>query len=107
MWRMARRSPGFVALVVVTLAVGIGTDVSVFSVLRAIVFPPLPYRNPQQLCVIWKTVPRKNIVQDWTSYPTFRDWETRTRSFEKMAFAIRPDGARVLLRSGGESVEIQ
>lgn len=51
---MARRSPGFVALAVGMPALGVGMDV---------VFLPLPYANTQRL---WKTVPKQNLVQDWT-----------------------------------------
>lgn len=104
---MWRRHPGFAALAVGTLGAGLSMYVAIFSAVRAVLLRPLPYRDPQRLCVLWKTVPQKNITQDWTSYPTFRDWVERNRSFEEMTFAIRPDGARVLLGGGAEPVETQ
>jgi hypothetical protein len=57
--------------------------------------------------VLWKSVPARNIEWDWTSYPTIRDWRTRSRSFEDLAVMLRPEGSFVTLESevGPEKIQ--
>jgi hypothetical protein len=71
--RVLRRSPGFTITAVPVLALAMGANTAIFSVIEAVLLRPLPYRDPQRLCMVWKTVPARNIVWDWTSYPTIRD----------------------------------
>ena len=72
--RQLRRSPGFAAVALITLALGLGANTAIFSVLQGVVLAPLPYDQPDRLVMIWENNPR--FARDWVSYPNFQDWET-------------------------------
>jgi putative ABC transport system permease protein len=105
--RMLVKSPGFTFVVALTLALGIGANTAIFSVIEAVMLRPLPYRNSERLCVLWKSVPARNIEWDWTSYPTIRDWREQSRSFEDMAAILLPSGSEVTLQSDAGRERIQ
>jgi predicted permease len=81
--RQLRKSPGFTTVAVITLALGIGANTAIFSVLEGVVLAPLHYREPDRLVVVWESNPRFPRV--WDSYPNFQDWQRSARSFEQMA----------------------
>jgi putative ABC transport system permease protein len=62
-WRSARRRPAFTLLLVVTLALGIGVNSAVFTLLDAVLLRPLPYRDPSRLVFVWQTLPEHNILE--------------------------------------------
>ncbi|HET9399541.1 MAG TPA: ABC transporter permease [Candidatus Acidoferrales bacterium] len=101
--RGLRKSPGFTAATILTLALGIGLCTAIFSVAEAVLLQPLRYHNPDRLALVWKSVPLKNIDHDWTSYPTYQDWK-RAAAFEDLTAFLRPDGSIVEL-ADGETVE--
>ncbi|HKQ89744.1 MAG TPA: ABC transporter permease [Blastocatellia bacterium] len=105
--RMLVKSPGFTFVVALTLALGIGVNTAIFSVIEAVMLRPLPYQNSERLCVLWKSVPARNIDWDWTSYPTIRDWREQSRSFEDMAAIFLPSASEVTLQSDGGPERIQ
>ena len=81
--RMLRRSPLFTTIAVATLALGIGANTAIFSVVDAVVLRPLPYRDPHRLVMLWERRPKSDHVV--ASYPDFRDWRDRSRSFDGAA----------------------
>ncbi|HYL98675.1 MAG TPA: ABC transporter permease [Blastocatellia bacterium] len=81
--RMMRKFPGFTAVVVLTLALGIGANTAIFSVVEGAVLAPLPYPGADRLVNVWETNPRFSYVM--ISYPNFRDWQRSSHSFESMA----------------------
>lgn len=85
--RMMRKAPGVTAIVVLTLALGIGANTAIFSVVQGSVLAPLPYPQPDCLVNIWESNPRFSYVM--ISYPNFQDWQRSSRSFERMA-AVSP-----------------
>jgi predicted permease len=87
--RVLRKSPGFTAVAILTLALGIGANTSIFSVVEGIVLAPLPYSQPDRLVMVMESNPR--FAHVWTSYPNFRDWQRAARSFQQMA-AFRSQG---------------
>jgi len=81
--RRLRKSPGFTAVAVATLALGIGANTAIFSVVEGVVLAPLNYREPNRLVMVWENNPRFPRV--WNSYPNFQDWQRSARSFQQMA----------------------
>ena len=81
--RTLLRRPGFAAVVVLTLALGIGANSAIFSVVNSVLLNPLPYANPERLVMVWGRYPDFGRVS--TSLPDFRDWRERTRSFAQLA----------------------
>jgi predicted permease len=105
--RRMRREPGFALACVVTLALGIGINTAMFSVVNGVLLRVLPYQRADRLCVIWKTIPKKSIERDWTSFPTFEDWKRGGSAFEDMAAYLRPDGSLVNWDEGEETEQVQ
>ncbi|MBZ5724333.1 MAG: ABC transporter permease [Acidobacteriia bacterium] len=83
--RMLRRSPAFTAVAVLTLALGIGANTAIFSVVNAVLLCPLPYREPGRLVELWGNVKRATVERRGASYPDYQDWRGQSRSFETMA----------------------
>jgi predicted permease len=82
--RQLRRNPGFTAVAVVTLGLGIGANTAIFSVVEGVLLAPLPYPNANRLVEIFETLPRSGRVAS-ISYPNFRDWHRDARFFGRMA----------------------
>jgi putative ABC transport system permease protein len=83
--RMLWKTPGFTVVALLTLALGIGANTAIFSIVNAIVFRPLPYANPDRLVGVWVKDLRKSGSQYPTSYPTIRDWQSQTRQLSGIA----------------------
>ena len=82
--RKMRRSSGFTAVAVLTLALGIGANTAIFSVVQGVVLAPLPYSDPDRLTFVFAdNLTLKHIIL--TSYPDFLDWQRSAQSFEQMA----------------------
>src|SRR5215216_2685395 len=79
------KKPGFTAVAVVALALGIGANSSIFSVVNAVLLRPLPFKNPDQLVIINETVRRETVETRPASYPDFIDWRNQNQSFEDIA----------------------
>jgi putative ABC transport system permease protein len=82
-FRTLRRQPTFVLVALLTLALGIGANSAIFSVIKTVVLNPLPYESPERITVLWEVNREGN--QERVSVPTFEDWTTELRSFESMA----------------------
>jgi putative ABC transport system permease protein len=83
--RSLLKSPGFTLVAVLTLALGIGANTAIFSLVNAIILRPLPFPHPEQLTLVWMNNTREKIPDDITSWPTFTDWRTRNKTFASMA----------------------
>ncbi len=89
--RQLRRSPGFTAVAVITLAIGIGATTAIFSVVNGVLLNPLPYPHAERLANIWLHSPGIGIFRDWPSPGEFVDLKNENHSFEEMAIAqLRP-----------------
>ena len=82
-WRTLLKSPGFAAAALFTLALGIGANTAIFSVVYGILLMPLPFRDPSRLILLNETTPRVGNVS--VSYPNFQDWQAQSRAFSQMA----------------------
>ncbi len=85
MLRQFHKSPGFTAVAVVTLALGIGANTVIFSVVNGVLLSPLPFPKPDQLVTLHENKP--NFEGGSLSYPNFRDWQKDNHTFSSMAIA--------------------
>src|SRR6516164_1265807 len=95
-FRMLRRSPGFASLAVVIMALGIGANTAVFSVVNTVLLRPLPYRDPDRLVTLSSPLIGGEApvgLPKLVSIPNFQDWHDQSSSFEAMAF-IKPTRLR-------------
>lgn len=83
--RMLRKKPSFTVIVVLALAIGIGANTAIFSVVNAILLRPLPYKNADRISMIWMDNPKLGVSQDWHSYPNYIDYKEQNQSYEDMA----------------------
>jgi putative ABC transport system permease protein len=85
--RQMIKKPGFTAVVVLTMALGIGANAAIFSVLDAVLLRPLPYSNPEGLIKVWTRFTGIGLPNDqnWVSAPEFRDFQQLNRSFSDLA----------------------
>jgi predicted permease len=86
--RSCAKNPGFTAVAVLSLAIGIGANTSIFSVANALLLRPLPYENPERLVILWNRSPGLGITQDWFSTAQYFDIKTSHHGFEQIAIAI-------------------
>jgi predicted permease len=95
-FRNIARNSGLFAVAVLTLALGIGANTAMFSVVHAVLLRPLPCREPDRLVTLWARIPHLNIPLAFVEYNTFTDWwRSRSRSFESMA-AYMPVSANLI-----------
>lgn len=97
-FRMLGKNPGFTSIAVLTLALGIGANTAIFSIINAVLLRPLPYPEGDRL--VWLNERHDQIPARWISYPNFLDWRERNQSFEALAL-IR--GRQMTLTGGGEA----
>ncbi|MFZ0286900.1 MAG: hypothetical protein WAL32_16860 [Terriglobales bacterium] len=83
--RMLRKSPGFTAVVVITLALGIGANTAIFSVVNAVLIRPLPFPNANRLVMIWEKRLPDGEQQNAASPATFLNWKEHATVFEQIA----------------------
>jgi predicted permease len=88
--RTLRKSPGFTLVAILTLALGIGANTAMFSVVRGVVLAPLPYFQPDRLVMLLES--NQRFSRDAISYPNFVDWQRSARSFELMAAIMLHQG---------------
>ena len=103
--RGLRRNPGFTAAAVLTLALGIGANTAVFSVLNAELLRPLPYQSPEQLAMLWTEVPTQGLREGRSAYGDFADWRAQTRTFADLA-AFEPTRSTLSSAEGMEQISV-
>ena len=83
--RMLCKKPGFTAVGVLTLALGIGANTAIFSVVYAVLLKPLPYPNPAQLFTAFQANTQQGIAETGCSYPNFEEWRAQNHVFSELA----------------------
>ncbi|HZE58139.1 MAG TPA: ABC transporter permease, partial [Chthoniobacterales bacterium] len=83
--RILVKNPGFTTIAVLALALGIGANSAIFSVVDALLLRPLPYKNPSELVVIWENATHLGFPKNTPSPANFLDWQRQANSFSGMA----------------------
>jgi hypothetical protein len=86
--RLFWRRPAFSAIVVLTLAVGIGATLAIFSIINAVLLRPLPYKDPGRLAMLWSEDSAHGLQEGRVSLLNFADWKNRSHTFEDMTLFI-------------------
>ncbi|HET9365901.1 MAG TPA: ABC transporter permease, partial [Candidatus Angelobacter sp.] len=82
------KTPGFTTAAILSLAIGIGANTAIFSIVSALLLHPLPYKNADRLVILWNTSPGLGITQDWFSTAQYFDIKNGHGGFEQLAIAI-------------------
>jgi predicted permease len=104
--RFLLKNPGFAAVTILTLGLGVGANAAIFSVLRAVVLQDLPYRDPARIAVMWTKNIRQNLP-DGSSYLNFRDWKESSKQFVEMAAYIRPEFTRGTIGNASDAERLE
>ncbi len=96
-------NPGFTLAALLSLAIGIGANTAIFSVVSALLLRPLPYRDAHRQVILWNTSPGLGITEDWFSTAQYFDIKNGVQSFDEVAIAI---GANSNLTGDGEPERI-
>lgn len=99
-FRRLKNNPGFTIVAVLTLALGIGANASMFSIINAVLLRPLPYRNPERLVTLSEHWPQFPVLS--VSYLNYKDWRDQSQSFEAVG-AVRN---AVMTLTGGSEAEL-
>src|SRR4030095_7313021 len=97
--RMLWKNPGFTLIVLLTLSLGIGANMAIFSVVNAVMLRQLPFKNSDRLVRLRESNPERGWPSFSVSHPNFLDWRARNQTFEAMAATA---GARFHLNPGGD-----
>jgi putative ABC transport system permease protein len=101
--RNIAKKPLFFSIVLLTLALGIGANAAIFTVVNAVLLRPLPYPEPDRLMMLWTSNPRQGFDKDVGTYPNFEDWRRASQSFERISAYF---GASVTLTGTGDPAQI-
>ena len=102
--RSIGKKPLFYAVATLTLALGIGANAAIFTVVNAVLLQPLPYPQPDQLMMLWTYNPRQGFDKDVGTYPNFEDWRRASQSFARMSAY---SGASMTLTGSGDPVQLR
>ncbi len=104
-WRSLRRNRGFALAALLTIALGVGANTAVFSVVRGVLLRPLPFRDPGRLVMLWQTHPA--IPQLQVTAPDYEEWRAAGRSFDQMGTYTLQAMNKISLIGYGEPEQIQ
>src|SRR5687767_5101192 len=100
--RSLAKSPGYTAIAVLIVAIGIGAATAMFSTVNALVLRPISLPEPERLAVIWETQLERNLPQFSVSVPNYADWAARNQSWESLAAV----DTRAMNLTGGAEPEL-
>src|SRR5207249_10602565 len=84
-FRQLLKNPGFTAVAVLTLALGIGANTAIFSVVNAVLLRPLPFKEPERLVTAWERNPKQGYDQNVAAPANYLDWKAQSQSFAQLA----------------------
>jgi len=103
--RTLRKSPGFTATTIAVLALAIGANTAMFSVLNAVLLRPLPYRSPEQLAMLWAENPSQNLREGRSAYGSVEQWRSQSESFADIA-VFDPASVTLTSSAGAEQISV-
>ena len=102
--RTLLKSPSFTLVAIMALALGIGANTAIFSVVNAVLLRPLPFSRPDQLMMLWETNLSRGQLRGTASYPNFSDWRDQNHVFERLASFHNSD---FVMTGRGDSTRLQ
>src|ERR1043166_3060895 len=84
-FRMLAKKPGFTLVAVLALALGIGANTAIFSVVNTVLLKPLPFKDPDRLVMVWEDNTKLGFPKDTPAPANFIDWRDQNQTFEGMA----------------------
>src|SRR5688572_20077744 len=102
-FRQLWKNPVFSAVAILTLALGIGANTAIFSVIDAVLLKLLPFQEPSRLVTLWERAPARDVQKDAVTPPNFYQWQQENTSFEKIGYWTAFD-ANLVLPDGVQSV---
>jgi len=102
--RMLLKSPSFSIVATIALALGIGANTAIFSVVNAVLLRPLPFPNPERLMAVWESDQTRGVVRGSYSYPNFFDLRDQNHSFDQVASYHQSD---FIMTGRGEPARLQ
>jgi putative ABC transport system permease protein len=101
--RMLIKKPGFTFIAIITLALGIGANTAIFSVVYAVLLRPLPYQEPERLTLLWTKLDKIGLEQNWISEPEVLDFREQSDLFESFGVVF---GSAFILTGAGEPEQL-
>src|SRR5262245_17792834 len=102
--RSLTKDRGVTAVVILCLALGIGIDATLFSIVDGVLIQPLPYQDPQRLVALNETFERGGIKDGWVPYRNLQDWKQRSTSFTSI---VASESRSVVLSDGGDTTRYE
>ena len=102
--RVLGKNPGFTAIAVLTLALGIGASTAIFSVVNTVLLQPLAFHDPHRLVMLWEAAPKQGPERGQVSYPNYQDWLEQNQVFESMS-VIGYAGGTLAVEAGAISLQ--
>src|SRR2546423_10109576 len=87
--RVLLKRPGFTAVAVVTLALGIGANTAIFSLVSAVLVRPLKYKDAERLVMVWEAAPAAGFPRDNVATGNYADWKAQNQVFDDMAAVVQ------------------
>lgn len=104
-FRVLTKNPGFTIVAVLTLALGIGANTAIFSVIKTVLLEPLPYPDPDKLVMLWERSSLRGFEQEKVTGPDFIDWRRQNSVFQGMAFWFGAGEFNLVSGEGTEKVK--
>ncbi|MFN7929830.1 MAG: ABC transporter permease [Blastocatellia bacterium] len=102
--RMLRQQPGYSLVAILTLALGIGANTAIFSIVNGVLLTPLPYPQPAQLVMLWERNPAKGMEQEMVTPPDLTDWQAAQAVFSHFAYWSGENEFNLVQADGSEKI---
>jgi putative ABC transport system permease protein len=102
--RMLRKTASFTAIAIFTLALGIGANTAIFSIVNGVLLQPLPYHEPERLVTLWERHLAKRMEQELVTPPNLSDWQAQQQVFSQLAFWTGDSEFNLVLHDSSEKI---